>query len=279
MKQKNQTAVKSSTRPAKAEAGARSSPPKSAAPVKSADRVLDILEAVAADSGRTSFSRLMGELGIPRSSLFQLLNNLTARGYLEQDEASMRYRLGPRIAELSQKRPAPSLPALVMPVLQTLSRETNETAGFYVRDGDYVTAIATCTGGQALAYTMQVGEKAPLYAISSGKMMLSHMADAEIKAYFARIHFEKVTPHTITSARLLWEQIRAAREEGFAYVQEEFTLGIAGIATGVLANGKLAGTVNLAVPTVRYGKHNAALFRQRLRIAADKLSELIAKAG
>ncbi|WP_374632171.1 IclR family transcriptional regulator [Ferrovibrio sp.] len=251
-------------------------PLKSAATVKSADRVLDILEAVAANAGRISFSRLMSELGIPRSSLFQLLNNLMARGYLEQDEASMRYRLGPRIAELNNQRPTPSLPSLVMPALQALSRETNETAGFYVRDGDYVTAIATCTGGQALAYTMQVGEKAPLYAVSSGKIVLGHMTDAEIKAYFARTHFQKVTPHTITTPRVLWEQIHATREEGFAYVREEFTIGIAGIATAVVVNNMLAGMVNLAVPTVRYGKHNAILFRQRLQATANRLAEIMA---
>ncbi len=245
--------------------------------VKSADRVLDILEAVA--QGHASFSALMTVLGIPRSSLFQLLSNLVARGYLQQDEATARYRLGDRIAELARGRPAPPLQSLVLPMMQRLSQETNETTGFYVRDGDHVTAIAAQTGGQALAYTMRVGEKAPLYAISSGKIVLSHMSDRDIKAYLAQVQFERLTPHTLTSAKQVWEQIRLAREEGFAYAREEFTVGIIGIAVGVLVQGELIGCINLAVPTARFTKPSAAAIRQRLRAAAGELSAMIEKAG
>jgi DNA-binding IclR family transcriptional regulator len=245
--------------------------------VKSADRVLDILEAVA--QGHTSFSALMTVLGIPRSSLFQLLSNLVARGYLQQDEATARYRLGDRIAELARGRPAPPLQSLVLPMLQRLSQETNETTGFYIRDGDHVTAIAAQTGGQALAYTMRVGEKAPLYAISSGKIALSHMSDRDIKAYLANVQFERFTPHTLTNSRQVWEQIRLAREEGFAYAREEFTVGITGVAAGVLVQGELIGSINLAVPSVRFTKSSAAAIRQRLRAAAGELAGTIEKAG
>lgn len=249
------------------------------ATVKSADRVLDILEAVAVAPGQKSFSQLMTDLGIPRSSLFQLLGNLMTRGYLQQDAATMRYRLGPRIAELGRQSPAPQLSAVVMPLIERLGQDTNETAGFYVRDGDHVKAIATRTSNQALAYTMRVGEKAPLYAISSGKIVLSRMSDADIKAYLARTGFEKITPQTLSSAKQVWEQIRLARDEGFAYAREEFTVGIIGIATAVTIGDKLAGAVNLAVPTARYTRQSAPFLRQRLLIAAAQMAEAIEKSG
>ena len=239
-------------------------------PVKSAVRVLDILEAVA--DGQVAFSQLMQSLGIPRSSLFHLLGNLVARGYLEQDPASAAYRLGPRISELARRRPAPGLLEKVLPLLRRLSAETGETAGFYVREGDHVVAIATQTGGQALTYTMRVSEKAPLYAISSGKIVLSLLTDAEIRAYLARTRFESFTPHTLNGPDVLWPEIEAARRDGFAYAREEFTIGIIGMATAVLAEGKLLGMLNLAVPSARFTRANAALFRQKLRQAAAELA-------
>lgn len=250
----------------------------SAITVKSADRVLDILEAVANGAGQASFSSLMADLGIPRSSLFQLLGNLTARGYVEQDAATLRYKLGARIADLARRRPAPQLQQIVQPLLKKLSQDTNETVGFYVRDGDHVTAIATQTGGQALTYTMRVSEKAPLYAISSGKIVLSHMSDAEVKAYLARVTFEKFTPHTLGTAKQVLEQVRAARAEGFAYAHEEFTLGIIGIGTGVVVNGELVGMLNLAVPSARFTKTTAPVLRQRLRAASEEMAIAIEKA-
>jgi DNA-binding IclR family transcriptional regulator len=250
-----------------------------AAPVKSADRVLDILETVAASGGRASFSSLMSGLAIPRSSLFQLLGNLAARGYLEQDEATSRYRLGEKIADLARSRPAPSLEQVVQPFLERLSSEARETAGFYVREGDYVTAIATQTGGQALTYTMLVSEKAPLYAISSGKIALSHMSNAEVKAYLARTEFEKFTPHTLSSSKHVLDQLPSIRKDGFAYAREEFTVGIIGIGTGVVMGGKLVGMLNLAVPSARFNKTAARQFQILLQRYASDIAIAIEKSG
>ena len=70
--------------------------------VKSADRALDILEQVAEAPEPLSFSQLLSGLEIPRSSLFHLLNNLLARGYLVQDGAGGRYFLGGKTAFADQ---------------------------------------------------------------------------------------------------------------------------------------------------------------------------------
>lgn len=42
---------------------------------------------------------------------------------------------------------------------------------------------------------------------------------------------------------------------------------------------KLAGAVNLAVPTARYSRQSAPFLRQRLLIAAAQMAEAIEKAG
>ena len=50
--------------------------------VKSADRVLDLLELLTRRGKAMSHTELSLALGIPKSSLTQLLRNLTDRGYL-----------------------------------------------------------------------------------------------------------------------------------------------------------------------------------------------------
>src|SRR3954470_20537108 len=70
--------------------------------VKSAARVLDLLEALGSGPPQ-SFAELSDRLGIPKSSLFHLLNTLAARGYVEQaPEARRAYRLGPSVIDLGQ---------------------------------------------------------------------------------------------------------------------------------------------------------------------------------
>src|SRR6516165_5420249 len=111
--------------------------------VKSLDRGLDILEYVAGCSEPPSFSQLLADLGIPRSSLFHLLTNLLARNFLERDPGTERYRLGAEIIAIARKVRRPSLHDRLAPLLRALSLEVSETCGFYVQVGDAVEVIAS----------------------------------------------------------------------------------------------------------------------------------------
>ena len=161
--------------------------------------------------------------------------------------------------------------------LKQLTGEFNETSGFYVRVGDAVEIIASVTSNQALTYTMTVGERGPLYAVSSGKIVLSRMPTGELNTYLRSVHFEPVTPKTINSKRALRDDLAIVRQAGFGYSREEFTTGIVGIATAVEHGGRLFGAFNLAVPTARYSQERDAVFRRHLAAAAASLGQMIAE--
>lgn len=243
--------------------------------VKSADRALDILEYVAEAPAPPAFSQLLSDLGIPRSSLFHLLNNLLARGYLEQETSGGRYRLGPRLERLAARLQGPSLAAAVQPYLRRLSDHLNETSGFNAWVEDSVEVVASAAGRQALAFTMKVGERAPLYAISAGKIVLAQLDAATLEAYLARVRFEQITPRTLKSKEQLRKEIAAARKLGFAYSYEEFTPGITGIATAVVQDGCFFGAVNLAVPTARFTAAQEVAFKRELRSTAAALGHVL----
>jgi DNA-binding IclR family transcriptional regulator len=239
--------------------------------VKSADRAFDLLECVAEAAAPPSFTALMGATGIPRSSLFHLLNTLQARGYLRQDPGGG-YRLGERLRALAARLDAPGPAALAAPHLRRLSGAVNETSGFSARRGDMAETLATIPGGQALGYTMRVGDLAPLYAVSAGKIMLAQLPEAELDAYLSRTTLAPVTPRTLRSEAALRAEIALARREGFAYSREEFTPGITGIAIAVTRGATLLGALNLAVPSARFTARQAALFRRELTGAAGMLA-------
>ncbi len=243
--------------------------------VKSADRALDILEQVAEAPEPLSFSQLLSGLKIPRSSLFHLLNNLLARGYLVQDGASGRYFLGGKVLRLADRIRGPSLAAIVTPFLPELGAEFNETSAFYVRSGDAAEVVASVSSSQALAYTMKAGERAPLHAVSGGKVMLAHMPAGEANSYFSRIRLEAFTPHTITSLSRLRKEIAATRRDGFGYSREEFTAGITALAIGVLDQSRFLGALNLALPTVRFTAEQEARFRDRMAAVAAALGQAL----
>src|SRR4051812_12081245 len=76
--------------------------PESGARVKSAERVLDLIETLAAHERGLSFPALSQITGFPKSSLHALLGVLTVRRYLAFDETTRLYSLGSKIWENGQ---------------------------------------------------------------------------------------------------------------------------------------------------------------------------------
>jgi DNA-binding IclR family transcriptional regulator len=245
------------------------------AAVKSLDRGLDILEYVATTKQRVSFSRLLADLGIPRSSLFHLLNNLQARGFIARDPVTDGYGLGPNVARLARAAPQPSLSDRAAPFLRELSSDLNETCGVYIHVDDAVEVAGSAISTQALSYTMKAGARAPLYAVSAGKIVLAELEPEALKQYLARVVFTLATPQTIRSKAKLRQEIREIKSTGFAYSHDEFTSGITAIATAVRSGGEFICALNVAVPTGRFTPDRDAKFREALRVTAKAIGEAL----
>lgn len=247
--------------------------------VKSASRVLDLFEFLGRWDAEKTHTEIAEELGIPKSSLTQLLKMLVKRQYLDYSPASKGYQLGSSIAKLAKRNHDNyDLISAGEDVLAWLSSETQETCALNFVKGDKSEVVACVTGPQRLNYTMRVGDTAPLYATSGGKALLAHLPLEMLNEYLERVDFEQITPKTINSAAHLIEELNAVRRTGTAFVMEEFTPGIAGVARPILsASGNPLASLNVAVPVARFDKNTrgqcmvalekaVTLLRQNLRI-------------
>jgi DNA-binding IclR family transcriptional regulator len=70
--------------------------------VKSADRVLDLLELLCSAGRPLTHTEISSALSIPKSSMSQLLGNLRRRGYLTFQAGPNVYELGPAVAKLTE---------------------------------------------------------------------------------------------------------------------------------------------------------------------------------
>src|SRR5687767_11496388 len=71
-------------------------------PVKSAQRVLLILDLLTEHQEGLSFTEVGQALGLPKSSAFGLLRTMVGAGYLTQDVTTRRFRIGMRCWEAGQ---------------------------------------------------------------------------------------------------------------------------------------------------------------------------------
>jgi DNA-binding IclR family transcriptional regulator len=248
--------------------------------VKSASRVLDLLEYFGEADRPLSFIELSRDLRIPKSSLFHLLADLTARGYVEHLPDIARYRLGPALKRLVHRAERPRLLAdFLTPVLRRLNERLNETNAFYVLKEDQVAVVATESGKQPLTYQMRVGQMAPLHTFSAGKVALSTYSEAELKRYFSQAKRGRHTEHTICDEPSIRRQLKQIRATGFGHSRSELARGVVGTACVVMVDGVFVGVLNISVPEVRMDQRMLAAVQHELRKTGDEIASILRRAG
>ncbi|MEO3999368.1 IclR family transcriptional regulator [Mesorhizobium sp. CAU 1732] len=230
------------------------SSPTEAGPVKSATRVLDLFEFLGRWDAEKTHTEIAEELAIPKSSLTQLLKTLVRRGYLNYVPSSKGYELGPSIAALAKRiNESNDLVSIAQSALEWVTAETQETCALNFIKGDKSEVVACVMSPRRLLYHMRLGDMAPLYATSGGKALLAFLPAEMLREYLSRVALEQITPNTITSVKALENELEQVRAQGVAFVVEEFTPGIAGVARPILsASGHPLASINIAVPVARF---------------------------
>ncbi|MEQ7154756.1 IclR family transcriptional regulator [Brevundimonas aurifodinae] len=217
--------------------------------VKSAMRTLDILELLVAQGRPLAAHEIATALVIPVSSLSYLLTTLADRGYIER--LGRKYGPGQGLARLQPGRVADSLIQRAVPVVRSLRVRLNETAGFFVPRGHEVEAAVSEIGTHALRYTLDVGQRAPMHAFAAGKAILATYDEAGLAEYFAGSERQAFTAQTLTEEADLRVELDSVRRSGVARTREEHTPGIQGMARVVMADGRAAGAISIAIPLPR----------------------------
>lgn len=245
--------------------------------VKSAERVLAILELLADRERPLTFGQLAEDLGYPRSSLHGLLHTMLGRGWLEVDEATRRYSLGIRVWQSGHSYlRAVGLEQRARPYLERVRDALDETVQLSVLDGRYNVYIAKEEGTQRLVLASEVGRRLEAHATGLGKVLLAGLPEDVLAARMAGAELARFTPSTITSFQELSSELSVIREQGYAEDDEEYTIGVRCVAVPVRDHtGAVVAAMSMSVPTVRFNR----LLRQRalnlLLDAANGLSRAL----
>jgi DNA-binding IclR family transcriptional regulator len=247
----------------------------SRATVKSADRVLTLFELLGRWGREMSHAEIADVMGIPKSSLSQLLRNLVGRRWLAYLPETKGYVLGQAIVDIARgAAQTQDVLSLSMPVLAELTSATNETSAFNILRGDLAETVATVLGGERLLAVMRLGQRSPLYTTSYGKVLLAFLPADMQSDYLARVDLVPVTSRTIRSIEELRTQLQTIRREGVAYSFEEQIPGIIGTARPVLGpSGNVVGAISIASAAIRYNDRVGAHISDAIAQATRKLSQ------
>lgn len=236
--------------------------------VKSAERVLDLIETVAAHREGISFPALLQSTGFPKSSLHQLLGVLTARRYFSFDERSRLYSLGVRVWENGQAFVKGRDIALhSREPMEAAAAKLNETVQLSCLDHSENVYLAKIDSTHPLRLQSEVGGRLSAHATGLGKAMLASLSDEEVRRRFNGKDLFRMTPNTLTTIDELVEELGNIRRTGFSVDNEEYTPGLFCIAVPIRDQfNQTVAAVSVSIP----------VFRISLDLAVAGLTELAA---
>ncbi|MFG2078584.1 DNA-binding transcriptional regulator, IclR family [Nonomuraea maritima] len=201
--------------------------------VKSAERTVRILEALADSQNHLTLSELQQRTGFPRSSLHALMRTLVELNWVETDTSRSAFGIGPHalLTGTAYLDKDPALP-FAQETLEDLRDEIGQTVHFARRDGAHVLYLATREARDAAHVIPRVGRQLPAHVTALGQVLLAQLTDDEAVALLPAT-LTSLTEHTITDLAKLTGELDQVRTRGWAYEREQGTLGVACVAVAV----------------------------------------------
>lgn len=239
--------------------------------VKSAARVLDILELLSRNPEPIALKDIVPALALPKSSAHALLRTLLVRGYVERDSGD-RYVLSESLRRSPGwiGGPEAQLAAVARPIMEQLRDELEETVFLGVRAsrGD-VKVIAKAVSRAPIRYDSDDPGLRPAYCTGMGRVLLAFWDTESVEAYLARTRLRAYTPKTVTDVRKLRAILAKIRAEGYAILEEEFVRGGSATAAPVQrGDGTVIAALNVGTVSSRYAAARSRIIAGVVRAAA-----------
>ncbi|MFF7534385.1 IclR family transcriptional regulator [Streptomyces bobili] len=211
-------------------------------------RAARILEAFSQDEPVLTVSQIARRTGLHVATASRLVGELVAHGFLGRDD-DRRVRIGVRLWELAVRAsPALSLREAAMPFMEGVHDVVGHHVQPGVLDGDEVLFLERLSAPNAVINYTRIAGRLPLYASSSGLVLLAH-GPADLKERQLAGSLTAYTPATPATHTRLRAALAEVRRQGYAYcpgyVHEE-ALGVAAPVRG--AEGQVVAALSVIVP-------------------------------
>ena len=229
-----------------------SDPPEPRDLVGSLHKGLDVLSILAAHPGGMTLTEMAAAAGLTRAGARRLLLTLVASGYAGQD--GRRFALTPRLLGLARQwLDGTSLWSHAEPYMRVVAAELKESCSAAVLSDTDVVYVARVPGERIMSVALHVGTRLPAYCTSMGRVLLSGLAEAELKRFLDRAAIRKRTDKTVVDRGELGRLIGQAAAQGFAVVDQELEIGLRSIAVPIRDRaGRIVAAINVSTQSGRF---------------------------
>ncbi len=242
--------------------------------MRSLNRAISVIKSFSPSCLELSVSEIALKTGIPRPTAYRILATLSESGLLEQNEKTSKFQVGPALYVLgSLYLSTTDILIAAKPVMETLNDLTTETVNLTILDKGYVTLIMREEAKYAFRWAAHIGSSIPAYATSSGKALLSELAEEEIDRIYPEEKFQQLTKKTITTKAELKVELQNVKKEGVAFNREAAYKGIEGIGAPIRNNrGEIIAAMSIGVPIFRISQANRSRLATLVKMGSSLTS-------
>lgn len=245
--------------------------------VRSVIRALKCLTYLSEHQDGVVLADVVRDLRIPKTTAYYILQTLVAEDFTDKDSHGA-YRLGilsfrVGYAYISQLH----ITDQFHEVAKRVVAKTGETVQLGILEGARVIYIAKEEGTHQVRLVSKVGSSLPAHTTALGKVLLAGIAPESLAAlYPPNTKLERLTKHSITSLKLLTNQLKAAHQNGYAQDCEETSLDLQCFAAPVIGErGHVIAAISVSSPTNRVNAERRDLLITVIKEAAAQFSYLM----
>ena len=212
---------------------------------------------------------------LSRATARRVLRTLAQLGYVEQQGRT--FSLSPQILDLGfAYLSTQSWIERALPLMRELSERLGESCSAAILQGNDIVYVARVPARRIMSTALSVGSRLPALHTALGRVLLSHLDEAELWRRLMSQRIQAYTPQTITDPQALFDRVRADYAQRFSIVDEELERGLRALAVPVRdRSGQAIGAINLSTHSTRTTRNEMrGHFLPELNRIAEQVSSM-----
>jgi DNA-binding IclR family transcriptional regulator len=224
--------------------------------VPTVHRTFRILEALAAAENGCGISELSHDLGLAKSTTFNILATLVALGYIYRTDSDNKFHLSLKLFSLgSAVVERMDLRKVAASILQDLVDATGETANLGTLQGDEAVYIDCLPGPHPVTVHTWPGKRLSLHTTALGKALLAWLPQEQAKSILSA---SKVSSTALArSMDRLLPELAVVRSQQYAVDNEEDAPGMRCVGAPIFDHtGRVVAAISVTAPVQRMPLEN-----------------------
>lgn len=230
-----------------------------------------VLELIKLHKGIT-LREVMDKLNLSKSTAFRMLTTLEEMGYVYklQTQYFIHHKM---FCESFEKRSEMDWASLrsIYQAAQNLQMST------YIGkvDGTDLVMTQVLHSPYESSADEEIGNRSKLHQSALGKVILANLDEELLASIFDKLSLERATKNTFQDSQLFRYHLKAIREDGYAFDDEERIVGIRCVAVPVFRNKEVIAALAIAAPADQISRSNIKQIAEKLYTGSKAITKEI----